>query len=121
LRPAVYLARETLPLQIASTSLSPETLKAIKALLKIPTRVSQAAQAAIALIASDERLIAMTELINTLRQDGDWSGKRIDVNGAVVLAKAHPETKEELLRYLNSIPKPAAWLKSLIESIEKGT
>lgn len=119
LRAAVYLARETLPLQIKNAYLSSETIKAISALLKIPSRTSQAAKGAIAKIPSDERMAAMTELVSSLRQDGDWSGKRTDVNGAVVLATMHLETKDDLLRYLVSIPKPAAWLRSLVESLEK--
>lgn len=121
LRAAVYLARETLPLQIQNSSLSGEAIKAISALLKIPTRNSTAAKDAIVQIPSDERLAVMTELVNSLRQDGDWSRKRADVNGAIILASQHPETKEELARYLSSIPKPAAWLKSLNENLAKGS
>jgi len=63
----------------------------------------------------------MTELVNSLRQDGDWSRKRNDVNGAVVLATLHPETKDELLRFLEGVPQPTAWLKSLIEKLQDGS
>lgn len=120
LRAAVYLARETLPLQIKNATLSPETIKAIAALLQISTRVSKAAGNAIDTIPADERAAAMSELINTLRQDGDWSRKRADVNGAVILATKHPETKDDLLRFLSSVQQPAAWLRSLIETLQKG-
>jgi len=121
LRAAVYLARETLPLQIKNSSLSDESVKAITALLKVPTRTSKAARDAIAQIPSDEKSAVMTELVNSLRQDGDWSRKRTDVNGAIILASLHPETRDELARYLGSIPKPAAWLKSLNENLAKGS
>lgn len=120
LRAAVYLARETLPLQIKNTALSAETVKAIEALLKVPTRASLAAGTAIDLIPPDERSSAMSELINTLRQDGDWSRKRTDINGAVALATRHPETRDELLRFLSGVQQPAAWLRSLIETLQKG-
>jgi predicted KAP-like P-loop ATPase len=120
LRAAVYLARETMPLQIQNATLSPDTLKAIPALLKIATRTSKTAENAVSLIPTDERVAAMTELVNSLRQDGDWSRKRNDVNGAVVLATTHPETKDELLRFLSGIPQPSAWLKSLIEKMREG-
>lgn len=120
LRPAVYLARETLPLQITSTSLSPDAIKAVSALLKLPSRTSQAGKTVVDSIPSSERIPIMSELISSLRQNGDWSSKRNDVNGAVMLAKAHPETLDELSRYLNSIPAPTGWLKSLIENLEKG-
>lgn len=112
LRAAVYLARETLPLQIKDASLSAETINAIAALLQIPSRTSNAAGKAVSQIPADERMAAMTELVNSLRQDGDWSRKRNDVNGAVVLATQHLETKDELLRFLEGVPQPAAWLKS---------
>ena len=120
LRAAVYLARETSPLQVKNATLSSETTKSIAALLKIPTRVSKAAGNAIDAIPADERSAAMSELINTLRQDVDWSRKRTDVNGAVLLATKHPETKDDLLRFLSSVQRPAAWLKSLIETLQKG-
>lgn len=120
LRAAVYLARETLPLQLKNATLSAETIKAIAALLKIATRTSKTAESAVNLIPPDERSSAMSELVNSLRQDGDWSRKRTDVNGAVVLATKHPETKDELLRLLTGIQQPAAWLKSLIEKLQEG-
>jgi predicted KAP-like P-loop ATPase len=121
LRAAVYLARETLPLQIKDTALSPETTNAIQALLRVATRTSKAAEKAVNQIPVDERSSAMSELVNSLRQDGDWSRKRADVNGAVVLASTHPETKEELLRFLTSVQQPGAWLKSLIEKLQEGS
>ncbi|SCZ73912.1 Predicted P-loop ATPase, KAP-like [Epibacterium ulvae] len=121
LRAAVYLARETLPLQIKNAALSPDTIKAISALLKIATRTSKAAEVAIDLIPADERPAAMSELINSLRQDGDWSRKRADVNGAVVLATKHQETRDELVRFLSSIQQPAAWLKRLTETLQDGS
>jgi len=121
LRAAVYLARETLPLQIKDASLSVETINAIAALLQIPTRTSKTAEKAVGQIPADERMGAMTELVNSLRQDGDWSRKRNDVNGAVVLATLHPETKDELLRFLEGVPQPTAWLKSLIEKLQDGS
>lgn len=121
LRAAVYLARETLPLQIKNATLSPDTVKAISALLKIPSRTSKTAKKAVGLIPPDERIAAMTELVNSLRQDGDWSRKRNDLNGAVVLATTHPETKDELSRYLGGIPQPAPWLRNLIEKMQEGS
>lgn len=121
LRAAVYLARETLPLQIKDTALSPETTTAIQALLKLPTRTSNAGAKAVNQILPDERSAAMSALVNSLRQDSDWSRKRADVNGAVVLASTHPETKDELLRFLTSVQQPSAWLKSLIEKLQEGS
>lgn len=120
LRAAVYLARETLPLQIKNASLSAASIKAISALRTIPSRASKAAQTTISQIPPDEKMAVMTELVNLLRQDGDWSRKRRDVNGAIILAELCPETKEELVRFLTSIPSPAAWLKSLNENLAKG-
>ena len=120
LRPAVYLARETLPIQIRSASLSPETTKAIGSLLKIPTQSSPAGAKVVATIPADERVAAMSELIAVLRQTSDWDSRRKDLNGPQILAVKYPETRGELLQFLRSLPAPAAWLKAAIENLEKG-
>ncbi|WP_065328063.1 KAP family P-loop NTPase fold protein [Tritonibacter mobilis] len=119
LRPVVYLARETLPIQVSSSFLSEESLDAIKNLVNIQNRTSPAANKAIDNIPAGERSDVMTELISLLRLNADWSKRRNDVNGPVILAKKHAETKDELTRFLKGISSPPPWLKKLITYLEE--
>lgn len=120
LRPAVYLARETLPIQIRSASLSPDAMKAATGLLKVSSRTSPTAETLVSSIPPEERATVMRELVATLKQNSDWSSKRNDLNGALVLALRFDETKSDLLLFLRSQPSPRPWLKTIIEELEKG-
>lgn len=115
LRPAVYLARETLPLSLKSKSLSPAARKAVTELLKVTTLSSRAAQTAIKSIPNDETADVMHELIGLLKQNSDWNRKRIDVNGAILLAKARPEHSALLANLIDQIPSKPAWLQALMK------
>jgi predicted KAP-like P-loop ATPase len=117
LRPAVYLARETLPLQFKSKSLSAESKKAVIELLQLPTRTSRAGMAAIATIPRDEIPEVMTELISAMRQNSDWSKKRNDVNGPILLAREKQETATALAGFLEQLPNQAPWLRALLKDI----
>jgi predicted KAP-like P-loop ATPase len=119
LRPVVYLARETLPIQVSSSFLSTASLDAIKNLVNIQNRTSPAASKAIDNIPAGERSDVMTELITLLRLNADWSKRRSDVNGPVILAKKHAETKDELTTFLKGISSPTPWLKKLITYLEE--
>ena len=118
LRPAIYLARETLPLQIQSKGLSAASIKAVNELLKIPSLTSKAAINEITKIPSEETLDAMQELVVSLRQNSDWSKKRSDINGPILLAKTRPECAAILLSFTNQISRPAPWLTQILKSIQ---
>ena len=117
LRPAVYLARETLPLQFKSKSLSSESRKAILELLQLPTRSSRAGMKAIGTVPADELVDVMAELIAAMRQNSDWSKKRNDINGPILLAREKPETARALLSFLEQIANKAPWLGTLSKDV----
>ena len=119
LRPAVYLARETLPIQIRGSVLSPNAAKAIVELLKISTQTSRAAKDLVNSIPADELLAVMGELIAALKQNSDWSSRRKDLNGALILAARSADAKGLLVDFLRTIPTPAPWLKASMENLEK--
>ncbi|NKN01169.1 NTPase KAP [Rhizobium leguminosarum bv. viciae] len=115
LRPAVYLARETLPLQIKSKSLSPEAKKAVAELLKVSSLTSKAAQTSISKIPAEEATEVMNELVNAMRQNSDWSHRRSDLNGPLLLAEQKLETASALDAFLEQIPNKAPWLQHLLK------
>jgi len=119
LRPAVYLARETLPLQLKSKSLSPDARKAVGELLKIPTLSSQAALVTISKIPTDETLDVMQELVGALRQNSDWSRKRTDLTGPIIMAQERPESAGVLAAFLNQIPGKAPWLQQMLKGFNE--
>ncbi|MFS8050606.1 P-loop NTPase fold protein [Rhizobium sp. BR 314] len=119
LRPAIYLARETLPLRLASKTLSQASRDAVGELLKVPTLASKAAKTAIEKIPAAELQEVMHELVSSLRQNSDWSTKRGDLNGAIVLAQEKPETAGILMGLLSRIPDQPPWLKHMILGINK--
>ncbi len=118
LRPAIYLARETLPLQIQSKALSATSVNVVKELLKIPSLTSKAAQTEIAKIPSEEVSEVMQELVVSLRQNSDWSKKRNDINGSILLATAKPECAAVLLSFTSQIANPAPWLAQVLKGIK---
>ncbi|WP_374788624.1 KAP family P-loop NTPase fold protein [Brucella oryzae] len=118
LRPAIYLARETLPLQIQSKALSAVSVNVVKELLKIPSLTSKAAMTEIGKIPQEEVSEVMQELVVSLRQNSDWSKKRNDINGPILLASKRPECATILLSFTNQISNPAPWLEQVLKGIQ---
>jgi predicted KAP-like P-loop ATPase len=116
LRPAVYLARETVPLQIGGSRISAETLAAIDQLLKTPTISSQVASEAAASIKVSERAHAMDELVAAMRKDSDWSKARADFRGAIILAKASADAATILNRFIKSIKGRPKWMNAMLDN-----
>jgi predicted KAP-like P-loop ATPase len=116
LRPAIYLARETVPLQIGGSRISADTLAAIEQLLKTPTVSSQAAAEAAASIKVSERAHAMDELVAAMRKDTDWSKARPDFRGAIILANASAEAATILNRFIRSIKGRPKWMKAMLDN-----
>lgn len=116
LRPAVYLARETVPLQIGGTGLSAETRSAIEELLATSTLSSAAASEAAARISSAESAAAMDEIVAAIRKNSDWSKNRADFRGAIVLARSSGEAAAVLNRFLRSIKSRPKWMKAILDS-----
>jgi predicted KAP-like P-loop ATPase len=113
LRPAVYLARETVPLRVAATSVSPRALKAVEVLLHTATISSRAAIDAIATLEAGEDIAVMEELVSHMRKNADWSKVRSDFRGAVLLARGSAESGKTLGRFVRTLPSLPMWMNSL--------
>lgn len=116
LRPAVYLSRETVPMRLRGSSLSPATLKSVEALLGTSTVSSVAAREAATGIDPSEAGSAMDAMISEMRRNADWSKVRNDIRGSVVLARAWPDAAARLNRYLRSLTHRPMWLQTLIKN-----
>ena len=116
LRPAVYLSRETVPMRLRGTALSPATISAVESLLATSTVSSVAAREAATGIDPSESVGAMEEVIAEIRKSADWSKVRSDVRGSVVLARAWPDAAVILNRYLASLTHRPKWLQALIKN-----
>jgi predicted KAP-like P-loop ATPase len=116
LRPAVYLARETVPMRLGGSELSTRTLDAIDQLIRVATVSSVAAREAAEGIDPAEVVRAMEEIIAEMRRTADWSKARSDVRGAVILARTSADAAERLNRYLRSLTDPPRWLGALLKN-----
>lgn len=116
LRPAVYLARETVPMRLGGSGLSTRTLDAVDQLVRAATVSSAVAREAAETIDPAEVVRAMEEIIATMRRSADWSKARSDVRGAVILARISPDAAERLNRYLRSLADRPKWLGPLLKN-----
>jgi hypothetical protein len=116
LRPAVYLSRETVPMRLRGSALSPATIRAVESLLATATVSSAAAREAAAGIEPSEVLAAMDEVIAEIRKNADWSRVRADVRGGVVLARIWPEAATKFSQYLGSLADRPKWLPALLKN-----
>lgn len=116
LRPAVYLARETVPLRLVGSTLSPVALKAIEALREAPTISSAAARTAVEAVDQTEHGLVMDALIRDMRRNPDWMRSRADFRGAVILARTAPTTGEALMRFIQSLrlERIPPWMGTLV-------
>lgn len=116
LRPFIYLARETVPLRIVGSSLSPAALSAINSLSKVSTTSSQIGKKAASDIDPTERPRAMEALLRQARLNPEWGSARKDMNGAVLLARESGEAAILLKAFILDLvsgPNPP-WLRALV-------
>jgi predicted KAP-like P-loop ATPase len=117
LRPAVYLARETVPLRATAVRMSPAALNAIDVLRKVRTGSSPAARAAIAAIPAAEEQLVMEALIRQMRLDSEWSRPRSDFRGAVMLAETSKDAGKLLSAFVTSLGGTAPrWMSMMINA-----
>ncbi len=115
LRPAVYLARETLPLRVAATRLSPAAKRSLETLLKTASISSPSSKEAIAAIPEAEAGEVMEEMISAMGRNLDWSKARHDFRGASMLAKANTVAHGKLVRFVQTFDKPPRWMTALMK------
>jgi predicted KAP-like P-loop ATPase len=116
LKPAVYLARETIPVRIAAAAVPPHVTHAVETLLKTPTLSSQAAIAAVATLKGGHEVVGMDALVAEMRKNAEWSKVRADVRGAVLLAQASPDAARIANRFFHDIPSHPAWLRNMLST-----
>lgn len=117
LRPAVYLARETVPLRATARTLSPAGLHAVDVLRQLRTEVSPTAKAAIEAIPPNEESAVMEALVQRMRLNPEWSRLRDDFRGAVLLARVNAEAGKVLTAFVGSLGmKPPRWMTMMMKA-----
>lgn len=117
LRPAVYLARETVPLRTIAASISPAALRAVEVLRDVRTASSPAARDALAAVDAAEHVPMMDTLVRDMRRDTDWTRTRRDFLGATLLADVSPQAAVVLMRFIRSLdlPRRPPWMSALLK------
>jgi predicted KAP-like P-loop ATPase len=116
LRPAVYLARETVPLRLSAAALPPKVQVAIESLLQTATLSSRGAVEAIGTLDGAERALAMEQIVREMQKDPAWEKSRSDFRGAILLARSAPEAAKLLRRFVDGLPNRPPWLNAQIRN-----
>ncbi|MBT7929923.1 ATPase [Candidatus Peregrinibacteria bacterium] len=116
LRAAAYLSRETIPLGIVSTAISPVAKELIILLKAVKTRSSPKAKQAIINTPKEDYLSVMEEITISLRTISDWSNKPHGLDGALLLAAQDAECRNYLSKFLSSLPKQR-WLSPILKEL----
>ncbi|QMT34550.1 AAA family ATPase [Conchiformibius steedae] len=101
LRAAIYLSRETIPLNAYTAQLSQKAQDALSILLKITSRTgSQNTQNAIQQLTMDEQISVMETLVEQLRKVDNWDKKPDGFTGACLLAENSEDGAKILTRFI---------------------
>lgn len=116
LRPAVYLARETVPVRTVATLLSPAALQAVEVLRAIRTLNSPTAREALSGVDPSEHVAMMDALVRDMRRNADWMRSRDDFRGAVYLADASPGAAATLSRFIRALDlrRRPPWMSTML-------
>ena len=117
LRPAVYLARETIPLRMPTVSSSAAALHAIENLSKVTSVSSPAGKAALDALRPEELVVVMDALIGDMRKNSTWTRTRSDFRGAVMTADRSEDAAVQLSRFVRSLqlPKMPGWMATMLK------
>ena len=115
LRPAVYLARETVAMRFTTTAVPPNVAQAVEELLRTATLSSRAAATAIGTLGPGQHVAAMEALVAEIRKDAEWTRVRPDIRGAVLLARASNDAAKVITRFIRSLPSRPPWLRSMLK------
>jgi len=115
LKPAVYLARETIPVRVASGTVPPAVTKAVEQLVRTPSMSSRAATDAVTALKGGHETAAMEAIVTHMRKDNDWSRVRADARGAVLLARSSTEAAKVATRFFRDLPSAPAWLRAMLK------
>lgn len=119
LRAAIYLSRETIPLNTYTAQLSQKAQQALSILLKTTSRTgSQNTQNAIQGLTIDEQISVMETLIEQLRKVDNWDKSPNGFVGACLLAENSEDGARILNRFIielkQSVKKP--WLNTALKN-----
>ena len=119
LRAAIYLSRETIPLNTYTAQLSQKAQQALSILLKATSRTgSQNTQNAIQGLIIDEQISVMETLIEQLRKVDNWDKSPNGFVGACLLAENSEDGARILNRFIielkQSVKKP--WLNTALKN-----
>lgn len=119
LRAAIYLSRETIPLNTYTAQLSQKAQQALSILLKATSRTgSQNTQNAIQGLIIDEQISVMETLIEQLRKVDNWDKSPNGFVGACLLAENSEDGARILNRFIielkQSVKKP--WLNKALKN-----
>jgi predicted KAP-like P-loop ATPase len=115
LKPAVYLARETIPVRVSSGAVPPAVTKAVEELVRTPSMSSRAAADAVTALKGGHETAAMEAIVTHMRKDTDWSRVRADARGAVLLARSSTEAAKVASRFFRDLPSTPAWLRTMLK------
>jgi predicted KAP-like P-loop ATPase len=115
LRPAVYLARETVPLRLATSGVPQKLLRVVETLMRTATISSRAAGEAITSLEGDEAVIVMEQLIGEMRKNSAWDRVRADFRGGILLARQSSVAAKLLSRFIRSLPQRPPWMVSILK------
>lgn len=116
LRPAAYLARETMPLRLIADGMTPDTQSAVRGLMAV-TKLSSPAGVKIAeTIAADQREPAAQAIIRELAKTTDWASPPPGFYGAVLICEHAPEAGKALAVFLRShLRKIPPWMTAALK------
>jgi predicted KAP-like P-loop ATPase len=115
LRPAVYLARETVAMRFTATAVAANVAQAVEELLRTATLSSRAAATAIGTLGPGQHVLAMEALVTEIRKDAEWTRVRPDIRGAALLARASNDAAKVITRFIRSLPSQPPWLRSMLK------
>lgn len=117
LRPAVYLARETVPLRAVAATMSPAAMKAVEVLRVVKTAASPAAREALGAVDATEHVPMMETLVRDMRLNADWKTARDDFRGATMLADTSPPAGRVLMTFVRSLSlaKQPPWMSLMLK------
>ena len=119
LRAAIYLSRETIPLNTYTAQLSQKAQDALNILLTTTSRTgSQGTQDAIQQLTMDEQISVMDALVEQLRKVDNWDKSPNGFVGAYLLAENSEDGARILNRFIiglkQSVKKP--WLNTALKN-----
>ncbi|NKK72484.1 NTPase KAP [Rhizobium leguminosarum bv. viciae] len=115
LRPAVYLARETMPVRVVTRRMSEKAQNAVEILLKTATLSSKASKDAVEGLDTSEAGEVMDEIVAVMKRNPDWDKVRDDFRGARLLAKRHEVALRKLVAFVQTLPRTPKWMTALMK------